>query len=180
MDFISTGPIAVSLIVYNERLTVLLGLVTLILALAVFLSCRTGLSILNKTGLKKLTSSKGYQTFLKYHTYYWWSFWLVFVIHLLAAIMHLGFKNTDDPDAYLHIYSVIFGAAAAAALLIISVSCRGISGFVRLFSERKVNDIKSLSRLFKFHAYYWLIFLVVIAVHFLIGFIYNGFWPAGV
>jgi hypothetical protein len=57
MSFFLTGPIAVSLLVYNERLTVVLGLFTLILALAVFLSCRSGFTSLNKIGLKKPTQS---------------------------------------------------------------------------------------------------------------------------
>jgi cytochrome b561 len=180
MSFFLTGPIAVSLLVYNERLTVVLGLFTLILALAVFLSCRSGLTLLNKIGLKKLANSKCYQTFFKYHTYYWWVFWLMFVIHLLAAIMHLGFKNSGDPDAYLHIYSVIFGVAAVIALVVVSFSCRGIAGILRLFSERKVNDFRSLGRLFRFHAYYWLLFFLVIATHFTISFIHNGLWPSAV
>jgi hypothetical protein len=104
----------------------------------------------------------------------------MFVIHLLAAIMHLGFKNSGDPDAYLHIYSVIFGVAAVIALVVVSFSCRGIAGILRLFSERKVNDFHSLGRLFRLHAYYWLLFFMVIVAHFIIGFIHNGLWPSAV
>jgi cytochrome b561 len=173
-------PLAVSLVVYNERLAAVLGLITLISALAVFFSCRTCLSVLTKIGLKRFVSGKGYRTFLKYHTYYWWFFWLIFVIHLLAAIMHLGFKNTSDPDAYLHVYSVIFGAAGLVALVVVSFSCRAIFGLTRLFSDRKPTDFKSIAGVYKYHAYYWLIFFLVIAVHFLVGFLHSGLWPSGV
>jgi cytochrome b561 len=103
---------SVSLSVYNERLAIVLGLMTLISALAVFFSCRSGLFFLKRIGLSGLTGRRPFQVFIKYHTYYWWIFWIIFLIHLAAAIMHLGFKNSDDPDAYLHIYSVVFGLAA--------------------------------------------------------------------
>jgi cytochrome b561 len=180
MNAFLTAPIAVSLVVYNERLAAVLGLVTLIFALAVFFSCRACLALLNKIGLKKLVASKGYQTFLKFHTYYWWMFWLIFIIHLLAAIMHLGFKNSSDPDAYLHVYSVIFGVAAVLSLLVISFSSRGIATLVRLFSERRPTDFKSIGAVYKFHAFYWWIFLAAVTAHFLVGFLHSGLWPSGV
>lgn len=170
----------VSLSVYNQRLAIVLGIFTLIMALAVFLSCRSGITLLNKIGLKNMASSRGYQTFLKYHTYYWWTFWLIFVIHLLAAIMHIGFKNSGDPDAYLHIYSLIFGSAGIITLIVVDLSCRGIIGVVRLFSERKWNEFRFLGRLYRYHSYFWLIFGLLVTVHLSIGLIHSGWWPSRV
>lgn len=173
-------PLAVSLSVYNERLAVTLGIITLLSALTVFFSCRTGVKILHKIGLKKMVAGQSYQTFLKYHTYYWWTFWLVFVIHLLTAIMHLGFNTTGDPDAYLHKYSVIFGVSALLAILAVGFSCRGIANLVRLFSERKPTEFKLIGAVYKYHAYYWVIFFVLIASHFTAGYLHSGWWAAGV
>jgi hypothetical protein len=179
MNLMLSLPLAVSLSVYNERLAVLLGIITLLSALAVFFSCRTGVKILNKIGLKRLVAHKSYQTFLKYHTYYWWTFWLVFVIHLFAAIMHLGFNTAGDPDAYLHKYSVIFGVLALLIILVVGFSCRGIANLVRLFSERRPTDFKLIGAVYKFHAYYWMLFLLMIAAHFTAGYLHSGWWATG-
>jgi cytochrome b561 len=179
MNQILSLPLAVSLSVYNERLAVVLGILTLLSALTVFFSCRTGIKLLNKTGIKNLVANKSYQSFLKYHTYYWWTFWLVFVIHLLAAIMHLGFNTAGDPDAYLHKYSVIFGALALLTILVVGFSCRGIFTLVRLFSERKPTDFKLIGAVYKYHAYYWMLFYFMIAAHFTAGYLHSGWWATG-
>lgn len=180
MNHIPILPLSVSLSVYNERLAVILGCLTLISALTVFFSCRTCIRLLNKIGLKNVVSSKRYQTFLKYHTYYWWTFWLIFVIHLMAAIMHLGFNTAGDPEAYLHKYSVIFGASTLLTILVVSFSCYGIANLVRLFSERRSTDFKLIGAVYKYHAYYWMIFFLSIAAHFIVGFKHSGWWPSGI
>lgn len=173
-------PVAVSLSVYNERLAVVLGIMTLISALALFLSCRVCLRILPKIGCQNLIASRGFQRFLKYHTYYWWTFWLIFGIHLMSAIMHLGFGSTGDPDAYLHKYSVIFGVSALLVVLVASYSCRWVATLYRLFSERGPSDSKFFSMVYRYHAYYWLVFFLLIAAHFVVGYKHSGWWPTGI
>jgi hypothetical protein len=180
MNHFSSLPFAVSLSVYNERLAVVLGFMTLLSVLTVFLSCRTCVKMLNKIGLKRMVSHKSYQTFLKYHTYYWWLFWLIFVLHLMAAIMHLGFNTAGDQDAFLHKYSTIFGVSALLTVIVVSVSCRGIATLVRLFSERKFTDFKLISVVYKYHTYYWTIFFLLTASHFTAGYLHSGWWPTGI
>jgi hypothetical protein len=177
MDQILNLPLAVLLSVYNERLAVILGIITLLVALTLFFSCRICIKTLNKIGLQKIVASKRYRGFLKYHTYYWWAFWLIFVIHLLAAIMHLGFNTAGDSDAYLHKYSVIFGISAILTILLVSFSCYGIATLVRLFSDRSPTDFKLIDAVYKYHAYYWTLFLLLIAAHFTAGYLHSGWWP---
>jgi hypothetical protein len=177
MNQILSFPIAVLLPVYNERLAVILGLITLLLALTVFFSCRIGIKLLNKIGLREMVAGKRYRQFLKYHNYYWWAFWLIFVIHLMAAITHLGFNTAGDPDAYLHKYSVILGILAVLTLLIVRFSCYGIAAMVRLFSDRPPTDFKIISAVYKYHAYYWMAFVLLIAAHFTAGYRHSGWWP---
>jgi hypothetical protein len=173
------SPFLVSLAVYNERLAIILGGTTLLSALTVFCSCRFALWLFSQTPWRKLATSAAYRRFIKYHNYYWWLFWLLFVIHLLAAIMHLGFKNLADPDAYLHTYSLIFGLAALLSLLLLSFSCRGFLGIFLLFSPRNATDFKFFSRFYQMHTYFWVLFWLAIAVHFTAGFLHSGFWPSG-
>jgi hypothetical protein len=170
--------LSVSLSVYSERLAVILGLITLVTALAVFFTCRTGMGLLKRVGLSRITQSRAYRAFNRYHSYYWGLLGLVLVIHLMSAIMHLGFNNSGDPDAYLHRYSVIFGLTALLALLVLAFSCRGISALLKLFSEKKVQNIRFLGFLYRFHNYYWMLFLVLIAAHFTAGFLHSGWWPS--
>jgi hypothetical protein len=177
MNKLLNVPVAVLLAAYSERLAVILGIITLFTALAIFFSCRICIKILNKIGLKKMVAHKIYRSFLKYHPYYWWAFWLIFVIHLLAAIMHLGFNTAGDPDAYLHKYSVIFGISAMLSILLVSFSCYGITALVRLFSDRRPVDFKFIGAVYKYHAYYWMIFLLLIAAHFIAGYLHSGWWP---
>ena len=49
--------------IYNERTAIVLGFVTLILLLAVFFSCRTFISLLQKLGVNNPTDNRFYRTF---------------------------------------------------------------------------------------------------------------------
>jgi hypothetical protein len=173
-------PLVISIAVYNERLAMVLGILTLLSGLAVFLSCRTCIKILNKTGFKKMIAGKTFQRLLKYHTYYWWTFWLIFVLHLMSAIMHLGFNTAGDSNAYLHKYSLIFGLSALAAVIAVRFSCHGIGVVVRLFSERKPTEFKLIGLVYKYHSYYWVVFFILIAAHYTAGFLHSGWWPTGI
>ena len=73
--------------VVAARLIFILGIINLVTAVLVLLTCRCvpGLRI---TG--NLMQYATYRRFFKYHCYYWWVFWLSVVVHAIFAIGFMG------------------------------------------------------------------------------------------
>jgi hypothetical protein len=73
--------------VVAARLIFILGLINLVTAVLVLLTCRCvpGLRI---TG--NLMQYAPYRRLFKYHCYYWWIFWLSVVVHAIFAIGFMG------------------------------------------------------------------------------------------
>jgi hypothetical protein len=163
---------------YGERLTVILGLLTLTAAAAVILSCRSVISWSHRIGLKNILNYPAYQSFYKYHSYYWWAFGFIFSIHLLMGLMHIFMiPSVPDPDAYVHWYSLGSGLTAVFLAGGILFSCRMVNGpLTLLFNKNPLTNLK-YKAYYKFHAYYWPAFLALAAAHYLSGFLHSGFWP---
>jgi hypothetical protein len=69
------------------RLLFILGIVNVVTALALFLSCRCLPTW--KIG-KNLMKHKWYQNYFRYHCYIWWIFWASVIVHAILAIKYLG------------------------------------------------------------------------------------------
>jgi hypothetical protein len=110
--------------VYNERIAIILGLVTLVLALAIFASCRTFVSLLQRLGLENPSQNKFYQGFYKYHLYYWWGFGVSLLAHVMMVTLHTGLPKSGDPDAGVHWVILILGLASAVSGVVLFFSCR--------------------------------------------------------
>ena len=166
--------------VYNERLAISLGLATLLLALAIVFSCQSFVSLLNRFVPDNFTRTKGYQSFYKFHAYFWWAFGVVFVMHLLTALMHTGLSTSTagDPDAYLHLYSIWSGLGGFIVIrAVVFSSCRSPAGFLNSFRDSPLSTNRVYRAFYRYHAYYWLVFLAVVAAHFAFGYIHSGIWP---
>lgn len=163
--------------VYNERLAIVLGMITLVSALAIFASCRQFITLFTRLGWKNLVEAGAYRSFYRYHSYYWWGFWFVFVLHALTGIMHTGLNTTTDPDAYLHLYVLWSGLGAFLTVLVVFSSCRSPVNFIDLFRSKTVLTLNGYRFFYRYHSYYWLVFILLVAAHFVVGYIHTGIWP---
>ena len=162
---------------YGERLAIALGFVTLLSAVATFATCRSCLSFLGHLGLKNLIDVKWYRPFYKYHGYYWWVFVMGLFLHLLTAMMHTAFPTASDPDAQIHWIILALGLASLVLVGSVLASCRSLAGLVNMFREKSLLSNKKYLPFYRFHSYYWLILILLIAGHFASSYIHTGIWP---
>lgn len=162
---------------YDERLTVVLGFVTLAAALATFVSCRTFLSFLERLGLKSPINAGWYKAFYKYHGYYWWVFVMGLILHLLTAVMHTAIPKAGDPDAPIHWTILGFALGAAAMTGAVLFSCRSLTGLLNTFTGKAPIGNKRYFSFYRYHSYYWLILILAIAGHFAASYVHIGVWP---
>ncbi len=163
---------------YNERLAIILGLITVAFALATFASCRTCVVLLARLGLKNPIGNRGYQAFHRYHGYYWWGFWFVFLLHALVGIMHgLSVPSSIDPDAYLHVPILWLGVGALCTAVIVVSSCRSPVAFLDLFRTKPTLASKGYRLFYRYHSSYWLLLGLAVAAHFALGYYHAGIWP---
>lgn len=69
------------------RLVFIFGIVNLVTAVLVLLSCRC---IPTSRVTRSLMKYKAYQRFYKYHCYIWWVFWVSVVVHAVFATAFFG------------------------------------------------------------------------------------------
>jgi hypothetical protein len=164
--------------VYGERIAIMLGFINVALAFAVFFSCRTFLSLLSKLGVKNAVQRNPYKTFYKYHLYYWWFFGVSVLAHIIMGTVHTGLPQPGDPDVGIHWAILILGAASLILGITVFFSCRIIP---RLFGptipEMNTGN-RSYSFMYKYHSFYWIIFIGLVAAHFMVTFLHAGAWPA--
>jgi hypothetical protein len=163
--------------VNGERIAIILGLITLLLALAAFASCRTCLSWLNRAGIKNLPKSKAYQSFYKYHAVIWWLFGVSLISHVFMAMGHTGLPEAGDPDAGSHWLVIIPGFFGALFSFSIFSSCRIFPRLVSMASSSLILNNLAYRLFFKYHTYFWLALGLLIAAHFTAGYRHAGVWP---
>jgi hypothetical protein len=168
--------ISVDVGVYNERLSIILGFLTLFLTLATLFSCRNFTSFLKLIGVKNPAGNKLYAAFFKYHSLYWYGLVFVLVLHPLVGIMHIVFTDSTDPDAYLHTWVLAAGAAAFALILIILVSCRSLVAFLGFITGKNPLAGKSFAAFYRLHAYFWFLLIIIIVLHFSFSYLHTGIW----
>jgi hypothetical protein len=161
---------------YNERLAIVLGFITLLLALAVLASCRVVpivMNILHKDPMQ----SHFYQTFYKWHAYLWWVFGTMLLLHLSTAFIHTGFPVPGDPDAPIH--WVILGAALGSLLFffIVLASCRSIVTFINVLAGKNPLQNRFFKWFYARHGLYWWLFALIFLVHISAAGIHTGVWP---
>jgi hypothetical protein len=162
---------------YGERLVIVLGFVTLLSGIATFASCRSCLSFLSRFGLKNPMEKRWYQSFYKYHGYYWWIFLMGLFLHFLTAIMHTSIPSASDPDGQIHWIILSLGFSSALIVGGVLASCRSLSALLNLFREKDVMSNKKYLSFYRFHSYYWLILVILTAGHFASSYFHTGIWP---
>ncbi len=163
--------------VINERIAIILGVITLVLAVSVFASCRTFLSILKFFGLKFSSENKVYRAFNKFHLWYWWLFGVSLVAHIMMAVFHTGLPQAGDPDAGTHWTILALGLSAGILTGVLFASCRF---FPRLLTPKKPGSLLknvTYNMFYRYHNYYWLLLLLVVAGHFTLSYLHAGIWP---
>jgi cytochrome b561 len=174
-----TSQIAGDLGIYYERIAVSLGFVTLVAALATFASCRSFITLISRYTRKSLLENKAYQSFYKYHTYYWWSFLLILIVHMLSASIHTDLlPAADDPDALQHWLILGFAFGTLVSISVQFSSCRSFAGLINFFTQKSLLRFRAYNSFYKFHAYYWWIFLAAVAGHVIAAAIHTHIWPS--
>jgi cytochrome b561 len=112
----------------NERLAVVLGMLTLLAAVAILASCRLVPSIMKRLHKEPL-QSPFYRSIYGLHSYFWWAFIVLLALHFLAAFMHSGFPVSGDPDAPIHWAVLSLALIAFLSFLMVLFSCRIIFSF---------------------------------------------------
>ncbi len=159
---------------YGERLAVALGFVTLISAVATFATCRSCLSFL---GLKSPLDNRWYRPFYKLHGYYWWIFLMGLGLHLLTAVMHTAIPTAGDPDAQIHWIILSFAFVSLPLTAVVLSSCRSWVSLLSLFMEKGPLADRLYLSFYRYHSYYWLVFIGSIAGHFIAAYAHIGIWP---
>lgn len=168
--------LSISLAVYNERLAIILGFLSLALTLATFFSCRSFVAFVNFLGVKNPNKNRIYNSFFKHHSIYWWGLLLVLTLHLLVAVMHISFNDPTEADAYLHPYILLAGAVALIVVLVIYTSCRSFSGLLNLINGKSPLSGKVFASLYRLHNLYWIVLLAIVAIHFTLVYLHTGIW----
>ena len=163
--------------VINERISIIMGIITLVLALAVFASCRTFLSLARLSGWKNPEENKIYRAFNRFHLWYWWLFGVSLVAHIMMSVFHTGLPKAGDPDAGIHWAILALGLGSAILAVVSFASCRF---FPRLLAAQKPGGLlKNITyKLFyQNHNYYWLLLFLLVAAHFTVSYLHAGIWP---
>lgn len=163
--------------IYSERVAIVLGFVTLVLVLALFVSCRTFVSLVTRLGAKDPSRLEVYRRFNKYHMYYWWFFGVSVLSHVMMATLHTGLPQAGDPDAAIHWTILILGLFGAFSSVVLFSSCR-ISPRLLAPTVPKLSFAnRSYRSFFGYHSYYWWAFILFVAAHFAAGYLHAGIWP---
>ncbi|GEM_PF-2317969 len=170
--------IAENLGIYDERLSVILGFITLLFVFAFFCSCRVFISLVTRLGFKDPLQFKWYQAFHKYHVYYWPVFWTTFVLHVVTALLHTELPEFGDPDAPGHLYILGSGVISFIALMALGFSCRTFGGVFHIFTGKSLPESRENSAFYRHHFLYWIVLILTIAVHLIFSYQHIGFWPS--
>jgi len=164
---------------YEERAAIVLGVITVVLALAIFASCRTFASLLHRVGLKNVTQNRAYKSFNKYHSFLWWFMGVTLVSHLTLAFIHTGLPQAGDSDAYIHWRILGLGLSGAVVAATVFLSCRISPRLLTLGKPGRLLKNMFYRPFFGLHSYFWWFFIGVVAAHFLFGYRHVGIWPMG-
>lgn len=171
--FHSTGSNTIEI----ERVAIALGIMTLLLILMTFTSCRVFNSWLNHIGLRSYTRNRFYLAFYRYHALYWWLLGMALLSHLMLAVIHTGLPSADDADAGLQWIVLSAGIVNFSLVLTLFSSCRiSLRLIERIQPDLSLNK-SGFRRFFQHHSLYWGILTLVIAGHIATGYLHAGIWP---
>ncbi len=172
MAYFSTG-----VVLYSERVTVVLGYLTLASAIATFTTCRTGVSFLNRLGIKSIPNAGWYRPLFKLHGFYWWGLVMGSILHLMSALMHTGVPGAGDPDGSIHRIVLATGGVTLILAGVVLSSCRSLVNLVSLFKETSPLENRRFRGFYGYHAFFWAALALPIAGHFAAVYSHIQLWP---
>jgi hypothetical protein len=126
---------------------------------------------------KQPLQSHFFQTFYKWHAYFWWAFVMGLILHAMTAFSHTGFPVAGDPDTPVH--WAILGLAVSSVLFffLVFVSCRIVITLWKVLAGKSPLE----NRLFKWfyvqHGLYWWPFVFLVVAHAAVAYVHVGIWP---
>jgi hypothetical protein len=159
-----------------ERLAVVLGFTNLALFIGMGITCRSFLNIARNLRITRFTSSRPYQALFKYHSFFWYGFFVVLFLHIILAILHTEIPKAGDPDAAIHWAILGFAGSVLVSTALTFSGCRTFSGILQGFRGDKLYK-GFYGHYFKLHAYFWVILLAALAGHLVTAYPHIGFWP---
>lgn len=165
--------------VYLERVALALGWSSAVFALATVISCRSFVTLTNFLIRKNPMKIGAYQSFYKYHSYYWWVFGVSIVAHITTAVSHTGLPAFGDPDALTHLTILLVGFGGVLSNLVVFFSCRICTRLLAPFMPKSTFQSETYKLFFKYHSYIWWVFGALVAGHITAAFLHVGLWVAG-
>ncbi len=165
-------------VINMERVAVITGLIAIALALMTFASSRSFASLTGRLGWKPL-NNRLYKGYYKYHATFWSLLAFALFFHISMGLVHIALSPfLNDPDAYLHRYTLTTGLLGLGLIGAVVTSCRSLLGFFSFVFLKNPLSVNKFQSYYRLHSYFWLIFLLPVIGHFIIGYIHNGkFWP---
>jgi hypothetical protein len=94
-----------------------------------------------------------------------------------TAILSILFQMVGDLGIYYERIAVSLGFTTLVAGLATFTSCRSFTSLVDFFTQKSPIQYKLFKRFYRFHAYYWWIFLLAVAGHITASSIHTDVWP---
>jgi hypothetical protein len=163
---------------YGERLAVVLGFCTLGFFAALGFTCRSFLPLARKLGLNGLIESKPYKKLFSFHSFFWYGFFLLLVLHMMTGIMHTELPKTGDPNASIHLAILIMAGSVLFSLGFTFSTCRSFIGIFHLVGKDPLKGwFKSY---YNVHSYIWILLLLALIGHLVASYLHIGFWPTAI
>jgi hypothetical protein len=160
---------------FGEREAVVLGFISLGLFLAMALSCRSFPALAARLKIGRLTESKPYRVFFRYHSFYWYGFFLVLILHIGTGLMHTSLPQAGDPDEGIHWAILIFAGSVLLSLGLVFSSCRSCVSLMSLLGRNPLAGGYKIY--YRLHSYLWVLLLLALVGHLTASYIHIGFWP---
>ncbi len=158
--------------IYVHWLILALGIGILISGIAVITTCRSVAGFFHLLQGKDSLKARVYNTYFRFHSYYWVAFGLFLVLHLMVTIVHIGLPSSGEPYALAH--QVVFYSAIVNFLLVLVVftSCKSFLSLVSLFTSRNPLSGNIFKGFYRFHSILWWLLAVSFIVHIVFGIIH--------
>lgn len=174
--FLNVVPISPTAALFNERMAIVLGFITLAAGLAVVATCRSFIVLLTRVGIKPLASS-AYRAVYGWHFYYWWIFALALVLHVMTAVTHA--TVSDRLDAVFHWWILGLGLTSLAFLFPVQLSCRSTATFLNASSGSLPTQNRFYDWFYRRHGALWWPLAFFTLVHIGVAAWHTGWWPSG-
>ena len=171
-DISSTSPGSL----YNQRLAIILGILTLLSAFAVFASCRV-IPVIFRRLHKDPLKSRVYKAFYDGHFFTWWAFITIAILHIMTAFFHTGFPKSGDPDAPVHWWILGFAFSSLIFFSLVIFSCRLLNPFWNFFTGKSPLENKWIKWVYSHHGFWWWPWIFSFVAHIAIAYAHTGIWP---